>query len=984
MKKKWLGIALALLVVVAAVVTVVVFNDTKTDASGDYKLTISTEKTVFNYGEDIVINYDGVTAENFSSGGTWEDVELRLELGHDVTSLNQNGLRWGYIDMTLIGGTQRDEEGSVLFPTDCTSKNADLVPTGKYTVWARTGGGNGAQVSNKLEIEVVIPQYPIQLELAGGGTDAAIINGVSVNFSGMTETLFKLSNGVWSDCELRLMKGHGLTDAQMLNAKLDYADLGPLGSGSHAVANTAVTESGVRIFTADGTKGDNYAGNALEQGKYTLAVFIYNTAGAPQQNQYYSNRTRVSNVVEINIYHTTISTDKTQYLFGEPISVTHAGLSDVFLTGTASNSELLIYADPNWLGESSNSPWAYPAGTSYAGSAAGIELGSDCKVYDTAAYPIESDTLVFPTDKSWQHNVPLNPGKYRVVIAYHPSKGLMRASNVVEFEVLPPEISMSKTDLAYGEDAVISFKNVSALLQGTRYVEIGIFPKNGLPVGNTANQNLKYFSVHPTGVSTGATSGTFSLKNDAIKGKWAADYTLDPGEYYLALRTCYITKSDNTCPVGTSVVNFTVHAPEVTLDKTAYEFGEAITLDYQYLTEAWLQSGDNAWVSIDIFDRNIVPSGNLNEEYGWTGTGGAKMESVIYNHSGTSYGEAVSKAASGSLSFPDSDNDNKKSNFPLAPGKYHVVVRSTNKVISEGVIEFTVNEPKIERAVELNNSISMHYFVTCGDDLSVDPMMKFTLGSTTFDAVAAYEKVEENGFVTYKFKFDDILPQQMTVNLKAELVFNGSTRVSWNNYSIQQNAMNLLSDEKNSNAFALVVALLNYGTEAQLYFNENTDNLANSQLTEIQKAYLTSTEMSKASAVATKLDGDTFDGYGWKAVTLDLQSSLSFRLRLLAEDINLVTISDDMLQTFTYANNPELFVQSGNTWYFYYENIYATEFADQFNISMTVEGQQGAQTVHYSVDSFISYINGKDEGETELKAICQALYDYGVQAADYN
>lgn len=976
MKKKWLGITLALLVVVAAAVTVVMFNNTKTYASGEYKLTISTEKTVFSYGEDIVINYDGVTSENFSSDGTWEDVELRLELGHDVTSLNQNGLRWGYIDMTLIDGeTQRAEKGSVLFPTDCASRSSAVVPTGKYTVWARTGGGNGAQVSNKLEIEVVIPQYPIQLELTGGGTDVAIMDGVSVNFSGMYEELFKKADGTtWMDVELRLMAGHGLTDAQMLSAKLDYADLGPLGKGTHAVLNTTITESGVRVFTADGTNGDNFAGNALKDGKYTLAVFLYDS-----NSHYTTSRVRLSNVLEINIYQTLITTNKTQYAFGEDIVVHHAGLPKVFYTATTSaNSEMLIYKDPNWFGNS-DPLWGVPSGLSYAGSEVYVELGSQSS-YTVNDYPVPAGDIVFLKNKS---GVPLAPGKYRVVSTYQPDGGVRRASNYVEFEILPPEISMSKTDFGYGEDVTVSYKNVGAGLQGKFYVEIGMFPQ-GSTVGAASNRNKKYYGVHPTGVTTNPTSGSFSFNKGFSAGDWASDYLVPPGDYMLVLRTCYITASDNTCPVGTSVVNFTVHAPEITLDKTEYEFGEAITMDYAYLTKTWLQSGSNAWLSVDIFNRNTVPAGNQNEELGWTAAGGALMESVIFNHTGTSYGEDISEAESGSLSFPDSDNDNKKKNFPLAPGKYHVVVRSTNNVISEGVIEFTVKEPKLGRAVELKNSISMHYYVTCGDALSTEPMMKFTLGSATFDAVAAYEKVEENGLITYKFRFDDILPQEMTVNLKAELVVNGSTRITWDNYSIQQNAMNLLEDSSATSSYALVVALLNYGTEAQLYFNQNTENLANSKLSDEQKAYLTSTDMSAADAIDTKLDGVTFVGnYGWQAVTLDLQSSLSFRLKFLADDISLVTISDGV-QNFTYASHPELFLQAANRWYFYYENIYANEFADQFDISMTVEGQQGTSTVHYSVDSFISYINGKSDGETNAKDICQALYDYGIQATEYS
>ena len=58
----------------------------------------------------------------------------------------------------------------------------------------------------------------------------------------------------------------------------------------------------------------------------------------------------------------------------------------------------------------------------------------------------------------------------------------------------------------------------------------------------------------------------------------------------------------------------------------------------------------------------------------------------------------------------------------------------------------------------------------------------------------------------------------------------------------------------------------------------------------------------------------------------------------------------------------------------------AHQFATEFEITMYVDGVE-AQTVTYSVNTYISYIGTKDS--SNVKAICQALYAYGVEANAY-
>jgi hypothetical protein len=58
-------------------------------------------------------------------------------------------------------------------------------------------------------------------------------------------------------------------------------------------------------------------------------------------------------------------------------------------------------------------------------------------------------------------------------------------------------------------------------------------------------------------------------------------------------------------------------------------------------------------------------------------------------------------------------------------------------------------------------------------------------------------------------------------------------------YSPRKYAMSRLANSTNTEMKALCVAMLNYGAEAQKYFNYNTDNLMNKDLTAAQKALVT-------------------------------------------------------------------------------------------------------------------------------------------------
>ena len=129
MKKKWLGITLALLVVVvAAVAAVITLGDTKVDAAADVPV-VKLDKTEYAYGEKLNISWSGLTDE-------WRtaNIEMRIDKGHGLDDTMTSISDFNYFYMQK--GTNekvKGESGTATYPDDFV-RNTDMTP-GKYTLW---------------------------------------------------------------------------------------------------------------------------------------------------------------------------------------------------------------------------------------------------------------------------------------------------------------------------------------------------------------------------------------------------------------------------------------------------------------------------------------------------------------------------------------------------------------------------------------------------------------------------------------------------------------------------------------------------------------------------------------------------------------------------------------------------------------------------------------------------------------------------------
>ncbi|MBR5500662.1 MAG: hypothetical protein IKV74_03960 [Clostridia bacterium] len=651
MKKKWLGITLALLVVVvAAVAAVITLGDTKAEAA-DYPIVITTSKTEFMAGEGITVDISGLT----------------------------ESMRGHILDFRLEKGFVYEEDGPAF------------------------SNRNNYKAISYLNI----------------GKDAR--DEMAEPYANTSET------------------------------------------------RTVTFSDGMRVHPTRET--DGYA--TIVPGTYTLWVLDFTT------NKVVSNR------IYLTVCATMISSNKTQYAYGEPIVVSHTGLPKEYFWGDGNNgdSELLIYAENDWYraakSESYNSCLVVGTGS---GSQMYVELGkgngsNGFTAEDYASGSVPAGSFTFPNvvdGGKFSSMIQVMPGKYRIVATYRTAAGsyLTNASNVIEIEILAPEISISKTDLGYGEDATVTWSNVHESLRGTGYVEIGIF-KKGDVVGT--DRNLKYFAVHNASVNKGL-NGSFSLNNDMVGAVLTATAPIQPGEYFLALRTSYkAVGSNNTCTVGTAIVNFTVHSPEIQLAKDTFAYGEGITLTYKYCTEQWLLDNKNqSYLSIDVFHKGYGQAANADKGIAARQT---EQEHVIFHVTPTVTQSNLTEAT---ITFPYDDNDKKAQRFPFEPGEYRVIVRLGGKQLNETECTFTVEEPVFKIQPELNDSISMHFSVLMGDDIfGIDtlvrnPMLKISFNNDVVENRNYTKELDsETGLYWYTFTYDNVLPQQMMDFFAAELFIEG-------------------------------------------------------------------------------------------------------------------------------------------------------------------------------------------------------------------
>ena len=218
--------------------------------------------------------------------------------------------------------------------------------------------------------------------------------------------------------------------------------------------------------------------------------------------------------------------------------------------------------------------------------------------------------------------------------------------------------------------------------------------------------------------------------------------------------------------------------------------------------------------------------------------------------------------------------------------------------------------------------------------------------------VTAKEMADE---ITAQFYYDDDTPAEMTYK-----------------YSVREYAGYIINhpDEYSKETIMLVEAMLNYGASSQVYFNHNTDNLANSILDDGQ-------QHTSYSGTPTFTDkGDISPA----KVSLVLNSTLTLKLYLKNEDVADIT-------SFQYGGKTLTPTVSGDYTIISIEGLKAAQFNRTLSIKCYINGSTSYKSIKYSPANYAYIVLDADNGgviTNELKSVVYALYQFSRAAIEYN
>lgn len=242
-----------------------------------------------------------------------------------------------------------------------------------------------------------------------------------------------------------------------------------------------------------------------------------------------------------------------------------------------------------------------------------------------------------------------------------------------------------------------------------------------------------------------------------------------------------------------------------------------------------------------------------------------------------------------------------------------------------------------------------------------------------------------------RFVYNGIFAKEMSVAINANL-YEGNNCLESTTYSVTQYAQKMLANNTIASEMkTFLVDLLNYGSAAQVYFDYNTENLANADLTDEQKAYAT-TEIGQVESKAEKVESAE-DEVRIKGISLSLVNTIDVYVRFdlynrttadVYATIDYVDIHGENKTMTIDGNDFESLVGLENRYYIVFSEYGASQMSDMFTVKFFDKATDEAigDTTTYSIDSYIARTLEKANNQA-LVDILEAMIKYGNSAEIY-
>ena len=424
------------------------------------------------------------------------------------------------------------------------------------------------------------------------------------------------------------------------------------------------------------------------------------------------------------------------------------------------------------------------------------------------------------------------------------------------------------------------------------------------------------------------------------------------------------------------------------LDHIKSDFNSGLkscSLIYQIPSDAQLKNGDT--VAFQVLDENgnVLADDNTETQRYPTVSIQYKFEdgSEIPNTAGGTftvpYGTKLNLTPAKSLygyEFVKADG----LNTPIVSDGTVVTYYYKNKTAPEEKPSPVINTVSLS----LESSITMNFKVLKSSLSSFDEFyMTFECGGKE-EKVTDYKETDKY----YVFSYKGINPQLMNDNVTAVLHAKNKSEEYTSPekiMSVREYAYTMLdrySGDEHSKLRTLLVDLLNYGAAAQIYAGYQTDNLVNSDLTDVQKNWASkdTTEFKNIRNLNYKTINNP--SAEWKTCSLVLKNSIMVKVKFSAKDVENKTVEIVLKNTkFTYTKDD--FVNNGDgTYYVYCNELFANELSDDLLFTIYENGKPCSNTMLFSVESYARLVrdNYKDK---PLDKMTTAMMLYGNSAKAY-
>ena len=303
------------------------------------------------------------------------------------------------------------------------------------------------------------------------------------------------------------------------------------------------------------------------------------------------------------------------------------------------------------------------------------------------------------------------------------------------------------------------------------------------------------------------------------------------------------------------------------------------------------------------------------------------------------------------------------------------------KAFETPIAETVTEELKLSHSLNLRSNISVNYIVAKAAVADFDDyLLAAEVGGKSY-IVNGVEK----GELVY-FTLDCLTAAQMNENITAQLKCykDGETFTSpVDHYSIAAYAYTMMNKEGVSEALkSLCANLLRYGAATQVFLGKTESGLADEEMTDEQRAWLTDLEAVEFGNNYALMEDLSEATVAWVGKSLALDSTIAVKLIVNASafagdpaELELrVSYTDIYGESKELTLNPTVYNAENNLYQFTVDQLNAAELRTVLRCQVFANGEAVSQTMTYSGDS---YGNGKTGTLLEL---CKALFAYVDQA----